>query len=852
MPFSLFAAGAALLAVATWLAHPRRRPWLAMGAIWWTGATAHRAQELPRFQDRPAAELLEGTVVDVLTSPLGRQLLLRDVALQGSLAPTSGTPSSWLTLTAGVRLSLRAPSAGSPRIGDTIRTKARLHRPQGFCNPGAADPERRAAVDGIFAVGTSSGPVLSLGSPLARHRQPSLLPPWVHALVLLPRRALRGVRDALVANLHRAIPPTKGRALIEVMVLGEKAEVPPTLWEQFRRAGVIHVLSVSGLHLACVAWLALGLLRALLGGIGRLLPGAAVRFPPHRAAAAAALPIVWAYTELTGGAAATVRAAAMVTIALLATLAGRRPQLGTTLAAAALVMLLVAPASTFDLSLQLSFAAVVGLAALPAPRWPWMGASTHEPPLASLHLPGLLRRATRAAASAGAGLLWAAAASLATTGPLSAQAFGELGVAGLWTNLLVIPLAELALVPVCLAGSLVSLVSQRGAAPLFQLGHGLAQATCWVVQQAADSAPSLPQWRPGLLGVAAAWLAALLLVHRPRCWPIAVALVSLEPTTSGLHRLWERRQHQAEPTLYVTFLDVGQGDSALVELPPRGGREPERILIDGGGALPPGGRDPGVWAVVPYLRHRGIHHLDVVVVSHPHPDHVGGLFALLGDPGGGPTAGSPAVSVGELWMADVAEGDDRGPLDRAIRELARRRRIPVVAPRTHRRGPITIDVLHPYDPAAAPAHLEVSQGAAPRMPPTLGDNDASLVLRIGLGRSHVLFPGDVEHAGEEILTRYRAQQLDANVLKVPHHASRTSSSLELLRAVHPQLAVASLAQDNLFGFPHREVLERYRAAGVPLLRTDRAGAVRIALDPQGHLTTTVTRPRNDGTSRCGG
>jgi competence protein ComEC len=261
----------------------------------------------------------------------------------------------------------------------------------------------------------------------------------------------------------------------------------------------------------------------------------------------------------------------------------------------------------------------------------------------------------------------------------------------------------------------------------------------------------------------------------------------------------------------VTFLDVGQGDAAVVE-GPRG----FVALVDGGGAVD-GGFDPGARVVEPYLRARGIGRIDLVVLSHPHPDHMNGLFRVL-----------ERFEVGALWTSGD-EGDN--PQYARLLGLARRRGIRQPVPAAFEHRGLELTPLGPW------------MGDRIGAPPGLSVNDASLTVRLHHAGRSILFAGDLEEDGEAELVGRAGLDLPvaSEVLKVPHHGSRTSSTPELLDTVRPGLAVASLGRQNRFQFPRPEVVARYRARGIRLLRTDRCGAVTIGLRARGALDTTCAR-----------
>jgi competence protein ComEC len=254
---------------------------------------------------------------------------------------------------------------------------------------------------------------------------------------------------------------------------------------------------------------------------------------------------------------------------------------------------------------------------------------------------------------------------------------------------------------------------------------------------------------------------------------------------------WQRR---FDPDLRVTFLSVGEGDAAVVRFP--GSRV---MLIDAGGGFRRS-LDPGERIVAPYLWSRKIMRVDYLVLSHPDRDHFGGFdfiarnfhpaeFWSTG-------AGSPDVSYAGLIAALEAAGVRMRTIDGSAAPM--------------RIGGVDVTCLGP--PSGLPQKR----------------NNTSMVLRFAFGPAVLLFTGDLEAKGErEVLSDEPGPELASTILKVPHHGSRTSSSEAFIEAVHPEAAVISLGYHNRFHFPAQSVLERYRAVGARVLRTDEVGAVSI-------------------------
>jgi competence protein ComEC len=216
------------------------------------------------------------------------------------------------------------------------------------------------------------------------------------------------------------------------------------------------------------------------------------------------------------------------------------------------------------------------------------------------------------------------------------------------------------------------------------------------------------------------------------------------------------------------------------------------VLVDGGGTFP-GGPDPGARDVVPLLRDLGVTRLAAVVVSHPHPDHILGLASV-----------AAAVEVDQVLIGE------------AVFPEAARAALATLPPPTR---------LRPGDAwERAGVRFEAVGGGAEE----LVENDASMVLRVTFGATAFLLPGDVEAAGEAAALA-GSRTLAADVVKVPHHGSRTSSSAPFVAAVHPRWAAVSVGAGNRFGFPHPEALERWTAGGATIARTDE-GAIRFLSD----------------------
>jgi len=574
-------------------------------------------------------------------------------------------------------------------------------------------------------------------------------------------------RERFAAAAGAALPPAEA-GLVRAIGTGDRAALLPETTASFARSGLAHVLAVSGLHLVVVAFGLERLLRALLLRVELV----AERADPRRLAAALALPAALLYALATGGGVPVLRAAVAAAVAFGGALLDREASAANVLALAVLVLLGADPGGALDVSLQLSFAAVAGLVL-------WAGPLRRALPLPPPR-PG--SRRARLLEPLLSGACATIAASLATA-PVLAVHFRQLPVLGVLANVAGVPLGS-ALTAVASLAAVAAAAWPPLAAPFLLAARPLATALIALSDAAAAPRGSvLGLASPGFCG-AAGFAAAALLATRLR-GPVrllaagAAAACLLLP---GPLRAWAARVRGG---LEVVFVSVGQGDSALLRLP-----DGSAVLVDGGGA-PDGGADPGARDVVPLLRDLGVRRLAAVFVSHPHPDHVLGLAA-----------------VADAFPVDRTFSNGDGGAGEAREVLARLRPRALSPGDRWERAGVSFEVL-----------------GGPRE--TFTTNDGSLVLRVAYGETAFLFPGDLEGAGEAAAVARGG--LRADVVKVPHHGSRTSSGPALVAAARPRWAVVSLSATNHFGFPHEEALARWRAAGAEVLRTDE-GAVRFLSD----------------------
>ncbi|KFA90177.1 DNA internalization-related competence protein ComEC/Rec2 [Archangium violaceum] len=651
--------------------------------------------------------------------------------------------------------------------GQRIRVEARLKPLESASNPGEKDFSATRRRQGLAFTGSFQGASLLVLSPPPRWRQ-----------------HLVRTQEGLTAAVHAVAPSTEAAALFLTLAAGQRAALDDGLEEDFSRSGLAHVLSVSGLHVAALALMTLALLRKLLVRAGARVQGLR-RVDARRLAAPASIPFVWAYVVFTGNQPPAVRSAVMATVVLLGLALWRRADGLNSLAAAAALLVAWTPSSVADLSLQLSFLAVFSLLLLtPALR----EALPVAPPN-----PQEQHRLERLLASTRETVLETFCASAAVTVaslPLVAGTFGRASLAGLVSNIVCMPLCGL-LTGFAAGGAALYVVAPVLATPLLWGGAWASQVLLWLTRFFAHvplATMDLPAFGTAASLLYAAGLACWALGERRArlgglLLPVGLALVFVVPRLVP------------EPGLRITFLAVGQGDGIV--LSSRG----HHALIDGGGV--PGGADPGLRVVVPFLRASRIERLDLAVLSHPHPDHALGLISALGQ-----------VPTERLWLS--ADSTD-GHLSKQLIAAATGAHVEEVqlGHPSYRLGEATLEVLGP------PEDRELMEGV----------NDKSVVLLVRHGDVTVLLPGDVEEEGEAALLA-SGKLGPVTVLKAAHHGSRTSSTEEFLTRLRPRFAVFCVGRRNRFGFPHPEVEARYRSLGTECLRTDVHGA--ITLESDGH------------------
>jgi competence protein ComEC len=648
--------------------------------------------------------------------------------------------------------------------GDRIRAQIRPTVPKDSGNPGGFNYATYLSRREIYAIGfLESDEKIDLVE-----RAPDLL-----------RGAVESLRRRIRRYIQSYFTPESG-ALMKALVVGDMGEISKKMRADFTAAGVNHVLSISGLHVAMLGLVVFWLVR-WAGSFNLYL---LLHCNLIKIATFCSFVAVLFYTALAGAMVPTVRSAIMIGVYELAVLLDREEEVLTSLTFAALLIALVWPGVIADISFQLSFLAVFSIAW--GMRQVFKGIAAPEKD----QLPQERSRIKPKLRSIGMHLAVPLLATIGT-GPLIAHYFGHLSVAGFVSNPVVVPLVGFVVVPLGLAISFISLAWPQLLIPLVSVTEWLLWLTGRLVEwfanipfaQIAVPAPDL--WEIGALYLL---IASLLWVKKSRRAMIAVVLSAsmlIADVAYWCRERWARQE------LRVTYLNVGRGDAVVIEFPGA-----KTLLIDAGGTAT-GEFDTGEAIVGPFLRSRKILKVDYLLVSHPRIDHYGGMASIVKE-----------FTPEEFWFGG-AKGRTRRfeELDEIVDRSKVKRIILTNEASCRSIGAVNLCFLYP---------------------PADRTDDVSVVLQLHYGNARLLFAGDIDKRDEQLLSQ-RPARINSAVVKVPRHGSASASTPEFISAVQPRLAVVSGTTRNAHA-QHQEVANRYRDAGAEILRTEEDGAIIVTTD----------------------
>ena len=711
----------------------------------------------------------------LLVAPLAGRLTAARASALTQLARANTAVTAELTVTADPRLLAAKGAAGAPRSAmdaqlnsaDVAGKRVDAHGAVLVLGPAAlwrdVLPGQRLRLDGQLRPPLKDG---LLQAVLVVQTEPTLIgsPPWWQRAAAVVRTDLRNAAAGL---------PAQSAGLLPGIVDGDRSTLDPVLAERFRTAGLTHLVAVSGAHCAIV-------LGGVLLALGKARAGPRVR-------AVVGVVVLIGFVIIARPSPSVLRAAGLAAIALYALAAGRERQMVPALSAAVLGLLIWQP----QLATQPGFAmSVLATAALLLIAPGWTEALTRR------RVPAVL-----------AGPIATAAAAHLATAPVIAALSGSVSLVAVPANIL----AEPAFAPTMLFGFLAALVAPF----LMSGGHllaAIAGVPCgWLVRVAEffgglDGA-TMP-WPGGLTGglaLLAVTAALVLLANRAGIRPVlgtaAVAALIVQIPVRSVVLGWP------PPGWFFAACDVGQGDALVLKSSAHAA-----VVVDAG---------PDAVAVDRCLSGLGVTEVPLLVLSHYHLDHVGGIQGVLhGRKVGAVVTGplpEPATGYGIVRAGLAASGKIVGE---------------VAVGTSQRIGGLQLDFLGP----AKAYHGTRSD-----------PNNSSVIIRATVAGRRVLLTGDAEvEAQHAMLTA--GIDLDADVLKVPHHGSAYSDP-KFLAAVHAKAAVVSVAAHNTYGLPSPTLLAELDQLGLPVDRTDREGDVAF-VDSAGQLSV-VTRGRGASTVAAG-
>lgn len=551
--------------------------------------------------------------------------------------------------------------------------------------------------------------------------------------------------------------------VFRAIVLGDKGELAPETKMRYQMAGIIHILAISGLHISV---LGVGLYELLMRtGLGIRLAGMV------------SLTVMLGYGIMTGGGVSTMRAVIMFLVSVGAKLLGRIYDMQTALSLAAVLILLDAPAYLLDGGFWLSFGAVTGVGII-APEF--CGICKVKGRLGKMFVSSL--------------------AVQVTTLPVMLWFYGEISIAGVFLNLLVLPTVGIVLGSGA-AAALAGLGGNAAAMLCILPGRGL----LWVYEGLCELAEKIPfcTWVGGKpeiwqMGVYYAMLAIAVFVWKYRNLAGAAVVLTLLCTVVIRWR--------PEADFRITCLDIGQGDAIVVETP-----SGQNFLIDGGSSNK---KEICRYQILPYLKNRGVSYIEAVFISHTDNDHISGIQEFLDYQ----AAGVSSVKIGSLVLPKW-----RNPPDawKKLAESARRAGVKVL---TAKSGDVfygknvELRVLAPGEEARGE-----------------NVNEEGMVLEMVYGSFKGIFTGDIGIETEEKLLEEKVLE-DVSYLKVGHHGSGYSTGEVFLQTILPEFAVISVSETNTYGHPSGETMQRLQKAGAKVYCTKDRGAVTAEVSRSGTVS----------------
>ncbi len=659
--------------------------------------------------------------------------------------------------------------SGKIRYGDEIQFTGKIKSIHNFNNPGGFDYQRYMKLKSVF------------GSAWVEMDKVEILPPGKNSGFFLSLiRSLEDFRDNFSLFIFKKIKNQNIAAVLSAIITGKKELIDKNLRREFSRAGASHILAISGLHLSIVAGLFFYVFNFLLSFSKPLL----IRAWSRKGAAVLTLfPLIF-YAVLSGFSPSTRRAFIMIVVFMFSFVAEKEADSLNSLALAGIVILLIDPGAVFSISFQLSFTAVLFII---------LGFYL----IKKLNFKQNINLVTKFFF-----FILTSVFAIAGTQVLVMHYFNIISFAGVLTNILLIPAAGFGAIPLGLSALFIHPFSIHISGFLVKCaGVILYPCLVFIHRVAGFSFTWARTVTPDHLEIFCYYLffAGIFLLFDNKKKAGLFCMISAMAVFSGNEVICIKRRF-FNKNLYVTILDVGQGSSALIELP-RG----KRILVDGGGFSYFADFDTGEYIVAPFLWRKKIMDIDIVVLSHPESDHMNGLVYIFKN-----------FKVKKF----IKNCDTRKIL--AYKDLMKavalnNSELEIISDKEKKIkiSGACLDFFNPF--------IKCSNTDEPHK----NLNNNSVVFRLSFKKTSILFSGDIMEDAEKKLAFIKNKNLHSNVLISPHHGSSTSSSDFFLDKTAPQSVVISCGWHNRFHFPHLSVIKRYRKRKIKIFRTDLTGALEI-------------------------
>jgi competence protein ComEC len=696
---------------------------------------------------------LSGTITaPVERSSRGSLILLSDVCFLSVQGP--------LHTRGKLRLFLPHPNEGDEifyRPGDRLKTFAKLRIPRNFANPGAFDYVSYLARDGIHLVGSVKTTKLLTLEKGKNWKWGALMAELRQRVTsLVQKRFSKHKVDKKIANFLLAI------------TIGNREGFSQEDKKLLSRGGIYHIVAISGLHVGIIAWFSFWSLSFLKC--------------PDRWASLITVMLLLAYLPLSGGRCSAIRAVLMATLYLFSRIIHRRSNILTAIALSAFLLLLLKPKFLFDPGFQLTYAATLSIISF-------------SPMLSRFILWGnILRSLMLLSLSAQIGVI-----------PILAYHFNSILWISLLTNAVILPLLLLIL-PLSFALEVTlffhGFLSQFIAPPLTILIKLI-----FSIASVYDDLPFLSYRIPSppfwliILYYLSAW--AWRYSREKRFKIMSFGLLLLFLVLIATYPFPPERKEFFEST----FIDVGQGESAFLV-----SQDGTSILIDGGGRW--GERfDAGEMVVSKFLWHQGHKNINILVLSHLHADHAGGVPSILEN-----------FHVGKIILSESERSET---LFSEIKRISLKRGTPIHF--------VDEELITNFDHFTLELFQHNSQNGH-----LVKGNERSLIVKVTCGQVRFLFMGDAPSSSETAIIE-SGRDLRSSILKIAHHGSSDASSQNFLEAVQPETCIISCGADNRWGHPMPQVLERIARIGAELYRTDENGAITIQADRTSYRTETCIK-----------